>query len=120
MFIPHDAPWLPEYLHELAMFPKGKFDDQVDSTSQALAYIGTPQPWDGWMEFIRMDTLRAYGLKPEDLTVTFDHITPDAEFELGYGRKIRREDDGFFHVSTHEWESFRGMHGVTLIDGAEW
>jgi predicted phage terminase large subunit-like protein len=36
VFIPQDAPWLADYLHELAMFPKGKFDDQVDSTSQAL------------------------------------------------------------------------------------
>lgn len=40
--IPHQAPWLADYLHELAMFPKSKFDDQVDSTSQALAYITRP------------------------------------------------------------------------------
>jgi predicted phage terminase large subunit-like protein len=30
VYIPYDAPWLHDYLHELAMFPKGKFDDQVD------------------------------------------------------------------------------------------
>ena len=41
VFIPHDATWLPDYLHELMMFPKGRFDYQVDSTSQALAHIGT-------------------------------------------------------------------------------
>jgi predicted phage terminase large subunit-like protein len=34
--LPDKAPWLGEYLHELASFPKGKYDDQVDSTSQAL------------------------------------------------------------------------------------
>ena len=34
--IPDKAAWLPEYLHELATFPKGKYDDQTDSTSQAL------------------------------------------------------------------------------------
>jgi predicted phage terminase large subunit-like protein len=37
--IPREAHWLPEYLHELAIFPKGKHDDQVDSTSQALDWI---------------------------------------------------------------------------------
>ena len=34
--IPGRAGWLAEYLHELAVFPNGKHDDQVDSTSQAL------------------------------------------------------------------------------------
>jgi predicted phage terminase large subunit-like protein len=33
------APWLAEYLHELTTFPKGKFDDQADSTSQALDWF---------------------------------------------------------------------------------
>jgi predicted phage terminase large subunit-like protein len=34
--IPEQASWLAEYLHEMTVFPKGRFDDQVDSTSQAL------------------------------------------------------------------------------------
>jgi predicted phage terminase large subunit-like protein len=37
--LPDKAPWLGEYLHELASFPKGKFNDQVDSTSQALDWF---------------------------------------------------------------------------------
>jgi hypothetical protein len=37
--IPDQAHWLAEYLHEITSFPKGKFDDQVDSTSQALDWI---------------------------------------------------------------------------------
>jgi hypothetical protein len=48
------------YLHELMMFPKGRFDDQVDSTSQALAYIGTPTAFDNWMEYARLEILRPY------------------------------------------------------------
>jgi predicted phage terminase large subunit-like protein len=27
--LPKEAAWLPEYLHELTVFPKGKHDDQV-------------------------------------------------------------------------------------------
>ena len=41
VYVPKQAPWLPEYLLELTTFPKGKHDDQVDSTSQALAWIKT-------------------------------------------------------------------------------
>lgn len=37
--VPDKAPWLGEYLHELATFPKSKFDDQADSTSQALDWF---------------------------------------------------------------------------------
>lgn len=38
---PGDAPWWVEYEAELTRFPKGKHDDQVDSTSQALDWIST-------------------------------------------------------------------------------
>jgi predicted phage terminase large subunit-like protein len=34
--IPETASWLAEYLHEMTVFPKGKHDDQVDSTAQFL------------------------------------------------------------------------------------
>jgi predicted phage terminase large subunit-like protein len=37
--IPDKAAWLQEYLHELATFPKGKYDDQADSTSQGLDWF---------------------------------------------------------------------------------
>ena len=116
VFIPREAPWRPDYLHELAMFPKGKFDDQVDSTSQALAHISMPSNADNWMEYIRLDTLRRHGLRLKDLTVTFDHMNPQGQFQLNDGRKVRRQEDGFYHVTAQEWESFRNMHGVTLID----
>ena len=118
VFIPHDAPWLNDYLHELAMFPKGKFDDQVDSTSQALFNIGSPHPGDAWMEFMRWESLRTYGLELEDITVTFDYIDSETTFTSCLGRKVRREEDGFFHCSKREWESIRYVIGVTLIEDA--
>lgn len=37
--LPDKAPWLGEYLHELTSFPKGKYDDQADSTSQGLDWF---------------------------------------------------------------------------------
>jgi hypothetical protein len=37
--LPDTAAWLGECLHELTCFPKGKFDVQTDSTSQALDWF---------------------------------------------------------------------------------
>jgi predicted phage terminase large subunit-like protein len=37
--LPEKAAWLDAYVHELMCFPRGKFDDQVDSTSQALDWF---------------------------------------------------------------------------------
>ncbi len=41
IFLPNsgDAEWLYDFSSELCSFPKAKFDDYVDSTSQALDYI---------------------------------------------------------------------------------
>src|SRR5882762_4405269 len=42
--LPTDAHWLDDYLRELAMFPNGRYDDQVDSTAQFLDWFKTPMP----------------------------------------------------------------------------
>ena len=47
--LPKDAAWLPEYLHELTVFPKGKHDDQVDSTAQMLDWVKAGSEPQGWM-----------------------------------------------------------------------
>jgi predicted phage terminase large subunit-like protein len=39
--LPKTAAWKQVYLDELSRFPKVKFDDQIDSTSQALHFIRT-------------------------------------------------------------------------------
>jgi predicted phage terminase large subunit-like protein len=41
VYLPDQADWLDEYRHELATFPRGKYDDQCDSTSQALDWVKT-------------------------------------------------------------------------------
>jgi hypothetical protein len=53
--LPEKAAWLAEYLHELVTFPNGRFDDQVDSTSQALDWFKTTSMNDrlGPIDFIR-------------------------------------------------------------------
>ncbi len=46
VYLPREAPWLADSLHELTVFPNGRYDDQVDSTSQALAW--TKHRTRGW------------------------------------------------------------------------
>jgi predicted phage terminase large subunit-like protein len=60
---PEEAPWLPTYIQELTTFPKGKHDDQVDSTSQALAWIceGLNEP--AFLAFMRMELEKMRGLE---------------------------------------------------------
>jgi predicted phage terminase large subunit-like protein len=53
--LPGQAPWLSVYLHELVTFPNGTYDDQVDSTSQALDWINrsSRNSCAGWVEHYR-------------------------------------------------------------------
>ena len=51
--IPETAPWLAAYLHEMTVFPKGKHDDQVDSTAQFLDWFKPPFPNQGYYEWAR-------------------------------------------------------------------
>ena len=39
VLLPDGAPWVSDYVRELTTFPGSKYDDQVDSTTQALDYI---------------------------------------------------------------------------------
>src|SRR5262249_21388648 len=46
VFIPAVAPWLDEFQREILAFPRGRFDDQIDSMSQYLTWIGERIPID--------------------------------------------------------------------------
>jgi predicted phage terminase large subunit-like protein len=46
--LPRSAPWLGEYVRELTTFPGTKFDDQVDSTTQALEHLKTKRSLFVW------------------------------------------------------------------------
>jgi predicted phage terminase large subunit-like protein len=49
--LPADAPWLEEYLRELTGFPNVRHDDQVDATTQVMAWVAARwQGKDSWIE----------------------------------------------------------------------
>jgi phage terminase large subunit-like protein len=55
--LPKEAPWLADYLPEMTTFPKGKYDDQVDSTSHALEWIKSGMWGSGMGHFYYMKEL---------------------------------------------------------------
>jgi predicted phage terminase large subunit-like protein len=61
VYIPELASWLAGYLHEMTVFPKGKHDDQVDSTAQFLEWFKKPMASWGIFELYRQqaEALRA-------------------------------------------------------------
>ena len=48
VLLPRSARWLDDYIRELFAFPGGKYDDQVDSTTQALEYLRTHRAREVW------------------------------------------------------------------------
>jgi len=55
-FLPESAPWLFDYIEELSAFPGGEYDDQVDSTTQALAFMRRAE--EEMERIIVMDTMK--------------------------------------------------------------
>jgi predicted phage terminase large subunit-like protein len=41
--LPRNAPWLEDLRAEILAFPQGAHDDQVDSMSQAIAWLSRPR-----------------------------------------------------------------------------
>jgi predicted phage terminase large subunit-like protein len=54
VFLPESAPWLNDYVDELAAFPNGAHDDFVDSTTQALNYLRHSQMHTTSSEIVRL------------------------------------------------------------------
>jgi predicted phage terminase large subunit-like protein len=94
----------------------GRFDDQVDSTSQALAYVAAPVPGESYVAWLASEMVGDERMDLDKQTVTFDLNRADETFTTNEERLVRRGKDGFYHVSPEEWNGcFSEMYGVTLI-----
>lgn len=77
VFLPKDAPWLVDYRQELGTFDKGKYDDQVDSTSQALAWFQGKKN-DGLLEYYKI-------MLREEFEAGHLHRVQDETLKMLYG-----------------------------------
>lgn len=116
-WVPQDAPWLADYLHELAMFPNARFDDQVDSTSQALEYIWRVDRGANLAKALDFQNLRASGDPLNDEICTFRCNDPSSPpyFTTYRGRRLQRGPDGYFRCYRDEWEWVSSRSDLTLI-----
>ena len=122
VLLPLQASWLESYLFELRMFPAVRYDDQVDSTTQALnwmsAYSG-PENWLKMMEkYAKMQSEEAWpgGDDAQSRTVIFTHVNPRTEFKVCTGRWVRSAEDGTYRVTPAEWQGVMSMPGVRRVD----
>jgi phage terminase large subunit-like protein len=77
--LPQEASWLADYLLEITTFPGSRYDDQADSTSQALAWVNLTPPEDPLITFYRHDTatmMHAQGHSDEAIAEAVD-ASPD-------------------------------------------
>lgn len=65
VLFPKQADWLESYLSELLSFPSSHYDDQVDSTVYALAWIGANPQYAGTL--IKKSSMHYYTDLPQDL-----------------------------------------------------
>lgn len=120
VYLPREAPWLPDLEHELTMFPKGRYADQIDSISQALEFIFTvPQiDVDDWIKIwtgkykteIEGDDLSS---KPRNVKAISS--VPNCELKANSGRLVKPDANGIFWLTEDEAQSVRFMPNMKII-----
>lgn len=108
VFIPRDAPWLDTYLYELQAFPNGRFDDQVDSTSQALEWINTGGREPGILiAYRRLAEEKERGQSRSAETVKLR--APSVGYRIEhFGQTILPDENGVYHLPVD------GLHPRTI------
>jgi len=103
--IPEEAAWLAEYLHELTVFPKGKHDDQADSTAQFLDWSKNPGKDDGYTEWLRMEYERRQNTDNDRKRVrVLLQGTPHMDVQTLSNRNLKVPWDGMLELSAEDAE----------------
>jgi len=123
VYLPETAPWLAEYLHEMTVFPKGKHDDQVDSTAQFLDWFKKPFPGQGIYEYYQREYEALQQQTRTTTTTTWMRVRPppgnqDRGLYLGPQLDFSIRPDGTFDLPAKNAELFINYDGWTKI--TEW
>jgi len=114
VLLPTEAYWLAEYIAELTTFPNGKYDDQVDSTSQALDWIkqGASEPY--LLQYMRLEAekLRNPPVQMVRLRVPFGTTALQLRTRIVYV-----PNDGIVELTTEEAKPLLRI-GFTKVDDA--
>jgi len=112
VYVPLEAHWLAAYIQEVTTFPRSKYDDQVDSTSQALGWLKAPISHFGIFELYR----RQYEALTAPQTVLVRLLAPPdiSHVYTIAGRPILIPTDRIIQVSEEEAQSLLGI-GYTRV-----
>lgn len=110
------APWVDAFLLEAAHFPKGRYDDQVDSMTQALEWMRDRQiPSSNFFLYIEQETLRA-AQKPGRSGGEAVRMQGPPGITLQFsGRPSQTSNDGIYHVPKEAVGALIGR-GFRVID----
>ena len=116
VFLPNEAAWLDDYLHEIAAFPKGRYDDQVDATAQFLDWFKKPMPNGAIFEYYR--TLYERKNYPERFRLRLQAPEGIRSTHVGVasGRMLPVNADGTAEMSEQDAHSFITHLGWKKID----
>lgn len=115
--IPTAAHWLADYLHELTVFPNGRYDDQVDSTAQALAWGKMRPPGWGVLEYYRREAAKLKSASEGGEMVRMLAPTGIGALSTLSGRQITVPNDRIIEVSEEDAGPLRGG-GFTDVDNS--
>jgi predicted phage terminase large subunit-like protein len=107
--IPAQASWLDDYLYEFSVFPKGRYDDQVDSTSQALDGMSKWTRGEGLLEMYRQDA-EATKAKGDEIVRIKGPPSVGIVTDID-GNIYRPHPDGLFHLPS------RYVYGLLATPG---
>ncbi len=96
VYLPTESDWRAAYMHELTTFPNGTYDDQVDSTSQALDWLKQGARVYGVLDYNRQEALaEKVGLPGGYEFTQCDEGEEILAKSTSTGHEIRRTDKGW-------------------------
>jgi predicted phage terminase large subunit-like protein len=116
VFIPKAAPWLSDLLCELMAFPLGRYDDQVDSVSQALKWFATANDEPGILQYYRMMVEQMHSKPGDDQVVTLKCSNHTNVVYPIKADPIYKGDDGLFRMPMRHARPLLQSSGWTRVD----
>ncbi len=102
VYLPTTGDWLPGYVHELTTFPGAKYDDQADSTSQALDWLKQGTHVYGVLDLRRQEMLAQRLRLPADYEFTkWDEGEEILTRSETTGREIRSTGQALLEVGSN-------------------
>jgi predicted phage terminase large subunit-like protein len=113
--IPTSAHWLADFLHELTVFPNGRYDDQVDSVAQALAWAKMRPPGWGVLEYYRLEAAKLKAENEEKPMVRMLAPVGVGALYTFTGRNITIPNDRIVELSADDAGPLRRAPGWTEV-----